>query len=123
MKTVVTNYEIQLVRTSVSEYLRIVSGAALSFSGENRMCACLDHEGLHVVEPAAAAEVVFAPGLGLDARALFALSCAIRRAIHVEEARPGGQSPLPLLAEPCCHDLAHCPLKLAVGTVGVAFTG
>lgn len=111
MKAVITDYEVQLERTSVTEHLRIVSGAALMFSGEGQMCACLDHEGLHVVEAATASEVVFTPGLGLDARGLFALSCASHRAVLVEESRPGGQSPLRLLAEPCCHDLVHCPLS------------
>jgi hypothetical protein len=83
----------------------------LVFSGEGHMCTCLDHEGLHVVETATASEVVFTPGLGLDARALFALSCASRRAVLIEEIRPGGESPHRLVAEPCCHDRVRCPLS------------
>jgi len=118
MKTVITHYKVQLARTSVTEYLRIVSGAALPFSAEGHMCACLDREGLHVVEPGASAEVVFAPGLGADARALFAVSCADRRAVHIEEARPEGRSPFRVLAAPCCQDPAHCSLRVPAALAG-----
>jgi hypothetical protein len=69
---------------------------------------------LHVVEPSVGVEVVFAPGLGVEAQGLFALSCAGRRAVHVEEARTEGRKPLDLCADPCCHDPAHCPLRLPV---------
>jgi hypothetical protein len=111
MKTVITDYEVQLARTSDTEYLRIISGAALGFRAEGRLCACLDRAGLHVVEAAIGTEVVFAPGLGVDARALFAMSCADRRAVHVEEVRLDGRNPRRLLAHPCCQNPAHCSLK------------
>jgi hypothetical protein len=113
MKTVIRDYEVRLARTSDTEYLRIISGAALAFSGEGRLCTCLDREGLHVVEPAIATEVVFAPGLGADARALFAMSCADRRAVHVEAVGFEGRNPQRLLAHPCCQNPARCPLHAA----------
>jgi hypothetical protein len=120
MKTVIKDYEVQLARTSDTEYLRIISGAALAFSAEGRLCTCLDREGLHVVEPAIATEVVFAPGLGADARALFAMSCADRRAVHVEEVRLEGRNSQRLLAHPCCQNPARCPLRPAARAMGIS---
>ena len=120
MKTVIKDYEVQLARTSDTEYLRIISAATLAFSAEGRLCTCLDREGLHVVEPRVATEVVFAPGLGADARALFAMSCADRRAVHVEGVRVEGRDPQRLLAHPCCQSPARCPLRPAARAAGIS---
>lgn len=111
MKTVITNYDVLLARTSDTEYLRIISSTALAFGADDHLCTCLDREGLHVVEPGVGLEVVFAPGLGTEAQSLFAMSCADRRVVHVEEARAEGRNPLRLCVDPCCYDPAHCPLK------------
>jgi hypothetical protein len=56
----------------------------------------------------------------VDARALFAMSCADRRAVRVEEVRLEGRNPQRLLAHPCCQNPAHCPLKPAARTVGIS---
>jgi len=111
MKTVITDYDVLLARTSDTEYLRIVSGARLAFGGQGRICTCLDREGLHVVESGVGVEVVFAPGLGVEAQGLFAVSCANHRAVHVEEARTKGWDRLQLFVDPCCYEPAHCPLR------------
>jgi hypothetical protein len=114
MKTVITDYDVLLARTSDTEHLRIISSTALAFGAEDRLCTCLDREGLHVVEPGVGLEVVFAPGLGMEAQSLFAVSCADRRAVHVEEARADGRRARRLLVVPCCHDPAHCPRRPGV---------
>lgn len=118
MKTIITDYDVMLARTSFTEHLRIISSTALAFSAEHRLCTCLDREGLHVVEPGVGVEVVFAPGLGMDARSLFAVSCADRRVVHVEETRAEGRSPRRLFVDPCCYDPDHCPLRSPAAPAG-----
>jgi hypothetical protein len=119
MKTIITDYDVLLERTSFTEHLRIISGTALSFSAAHRLCSCLDREGLHVVEPGVGVEVVFAPGLGVEAQSLFAVSCADRRVVHVEENQAEGRSPRRLFVDPCCYDPAHCPLRSPAARPGV----